>query len=95
MGEVWLTAGITASAISAQGQILPISQFPALYSLLGTIYGGDGRTTFALPALRDVAPNDLSYVICVEGVSPQLIRTLEVRSQTRNPTVSTARPSPE
>jgi len=34
------------------GQILPISQYSALFSLLGTTYGGDGRTTFALPDLR-------------------------------------------
>ena len=34
------------------GQILPIQQYQALYSLLGTTYGGDGRTTFALPDLR-------------------------------------------
>ena len=35
-----------------EGQILPISQNTALFSLLGTTYGGDGRTTFALPDLR-------------------------------------------
>ena len=34
------------------GQILPINQYQSLYSLLGTTYGGDGRTTFALPDLR-------------------------------------------
>ena len=34
------------------GQILPINQNQALFSLLGTTYGGDGRTTFALPDLR-------------------------------------------
>ena len=34
------------------GQILPISQNTALFSLLGTTYGGDGRTTFALPNLQ-------------------------------------------
>lgn len=34
------------------GQILPINQNDALFSLLGTTYGGDGRTTFALPDLR-------------------------------------------
>lgn len=34
------------------GQILPINQNQSLYSLLGTTYGGDGRTTFALPDLR-------------------------------------------
>jgi microcystin-dependent protein len=38
------------------GQILPISQNTALFSLLGTTYGGDGRTTFALPDLEGRAP---------------------------------------
>lgn len=34
------------------GQLLPISQYSALFSILGTTYGGDGRTTFALPDMR-------------------------------------------
>ena len=38
------------------GQILPISQNTALFSLLGTTYGGDGRSTFALPNLQGSAP---------------------------------------
>ena len=38
------------------GQLLPISQNTALFSLLGTTYGGDGRSTFALPDLRGRAP---------------------------------------
>ena len=38
------------------GQLLPISQNTALFSLLGTMYGGDGRTTFALPDLRGRVP---------------------------------------
>lgn len=38
------------------GQILPISQNTALFSLLGTMYGGDGRTTFALPNLMGRVP---------------------------------------
>ncbi|MES2056446.1 MAG: tail fiber protein [Pseudomonadota bacterium] len=38
------------------GQILPISQNTALFSLLGTTYGGNGTSTFALPDLRDRAP---------------------------------------
>lgn len=37
------------------GQILPISQNTALFSLLGTTYGGDGKSTFALPNLQDSA----------------------------------------
>jgi microcystin-dependent protein len=39
-----------------QGQILPISQNTALFSLLGTMYGGDGKTTFALPNLSGRSP---------------------------------------
>jgi microcystin-dependent protein len=38
------------------GQLLPISQNTALFSLLGTTYGGDGITTFALPNLQGFAP---------------------------------------
>ena len=38
------------------GQILPINQNQSLYSLIGTTYGGDGRTSFALPDLRSRTP---------------------------------------
>ena len=38
------------------GQLLPISQNTALFSLLGTIYGGDGKSTFALPNLQGSVP---------------------------------------
>ena len=38
------------------GQLLPISQNTALFSLVGTFYGGDGRTTFALPNMQGSAP---------------------------------------
>jgi microcystin-dependent protein len=41
---------------SCDGQILPINQNQSLFALLGTIYGGDGRTTFALPDLRGRTP---------------------------------------
>ena len=38
------------------GQLLPISQNTALFALLGTFYGGDGKSTFALPDLQDASP---------------------------------------
>lgn len=41
---------------SCDGQILPLSQNTALFSLLGTTYGGDGKSTFALPNLSGRAP---------------------------------------
>jgi len=41
---------------TCDGQLLPINQNQALFSLLGTTYGGDGRVNFALPDLRNRAP---------------------------------------
>ncbi len=41
------------------GQLLPINQNQALFALLGTTYGGDGRVNFALPDLRGRAPNHM------------------------------------
>ena len=54
VGQLGLCAGNFAPAGFALcwGQLLPISSNTALFSLLGTTYGGDGRTTFALPDLR-------------------------------------------
>src|SRR5215208_2126514 len=38
------------------GQLMPLSQNTALFALLGTVYGGDGKSTFALPDLQGSAP---------------------------------------
>lgn len=58
LGQIILFGGNFAPRGWAQcnGQLLPISQNSALFSILGTTYGGDGRTTFALPDLRGRAP---------------------------------------
>lgn len=58
VGEVKMFAGNFAPRGWAfcDGQLLAVSQNNALFSLLGTIYGGDGRTTFALPDLRGRIP---------------------------------------
>jgi microcystin-dependent protein len=58
IGQITIFAGNFAPRGWAfcHGQLLPIAQNTALFSLLGTIYGGDGRTTFALPDLRGRAP---------------------------------------
>jgi microcystin-dependent protein len=45
-----------ANWMRCDGQLLSISQNTALFSLIGTYYGGDGRSTFALPDLRDRMP---------------------------------------
>ena len=58
LGEIKMFAGNFAPQGYAfcNGQLLPIAQNTALFSLLGTTYGGDGQTTFALPDLRGRAP---------------------------------------
>ncbi len=54
IGQIAMFAGNFAPRGWAfcDGQLLPISQYQALFSVIGTIYGGDGRSTFALPDLR-------------------------------------------
>ena len=58
IGSIMLFAGNFAPRGWAfcQGQLLPINQNQALFAILGTTYGGDGRTTFALPDLRGRTP---------------------------------------
>ena len=52
------------------GRLLPIIRYVALYSLIGTTFGGDGLTTFALPDYRGMAPAGSKYRIALEGVFP-------------------------
>ena len=58
IGEIRLFAGNFAPRHweYCHGQMLPISNHSALFSIVGTTYGGDGRTTFALPDLRGRVP---------------------------------------
>jgi len=57
--------------MACTGQQLPIGQWQALFALLGTNFGGDGRTTFGLPNLQGKAPApNLQYYIAVYGVFP-------------------------
>ena len=58
LGEIKMFGGNFAPVGFAlcAGQLLPISQYTALFSILGTTFGGDGITTFGLPDLRGRAP---------------------------------------
>jgi microcystin-dependent protein len=58
VAEIRMFAGNFAPTgwATCDGQLLPISQNTALFSLLGTFYGGDGKSTFALPNLQGNAP---------------------------------------
>lgn len=72
LGEIRIFAGNFAPRGWAlcQGQLLPIAQNDALFSLFGTIYGGDGQTTFALP---DLASRIALHQGAGPGLSPRAI----------------------
>lgn len=57
--------------MACEGQVLSIAENSALFSLLGTTYGGNGTSTFALPDLREAGKRDnVHYCIAVTGVYP-------------------------
>ena len=58
VGEIRMFAGNFAIAgwMFCEGQLLPISEYETLFNLIGTTYGGDGQSTFALPDLRGRLP---------------------------------------
>ena len=58
VGEIRIFAGNFAPAgwMFCEGQLLPISENETLFQLIGTTYGGDGQSTFAVPDLRGRAP---------------------------------------
>lgn len=85
VGEIRMFAGNFAPRGWAycDGQLLAVSQNDALFSLLGTIYGGDGRTTFGLPDMRGRIP---LHTGAGAGLSP---RTIGGRGGTENVTLNT------
>jgi len=99
LGEIKLFAGNFAPRAWAycDGQLLPISQYSALFSILGTTYGGDGRTTFALPDLRGRAaihpgtgPGLSTYTLGQRGGVEQIrLSTANLPSHTHTATSTT------
>lgn len=57
--------------VACKGQLLPINQHQALFSLFGNAFGGDGRTTFAVPSLQGKEPvPGLQYCMAIQGIYP-------------------------
>lgn len=79
IGEIRLFAGNFAPVgwLLCQGQLLPISQYDVLFNLIGTTYGGDGQTTFALPDLSSRIPYHAGagYVLGQQGGVEQVTLT--------------------
>ena len=72
IGTIVLNVSIYYSAgyLPADGRLVPIAAYDGLFTVIGTLYGGDGQTNFALPDLRQAAPNNTQYLVCVSGVFP-------------------------
>ena len=70
LGMIYLFAGNFAPVGYAMcdGQLMPINQNQALFSVLGTTYGGNGTQNFALPKLK--GPDGATYVIAIRGIYP-------------------------
>src|SRR4051812_2840623 len=75
------------------GQLLPINQNQALFSLLGTMYGGNGQTTFALPDLRGCVPIHVGQGITQaqrSGEETHTVNINEMAAHNHVPSASTA-----
>ena len=78
------------------GQLLPINQNQALFSLLGTTYGGDGQTTFALPDLRGRVPMGVSSDFVpgqMSGEERHMLMDSEIPAHVHQAIASSASPS--
>lgn len=72
IGDVFLSVNGYGggNAFPADGRAIPISGNTALFALIGTNFGGDGITNYALPDLRVFAPKGMQYSICAAGIFP-------------------------
>ena len=78
------------------GQLLPINQNQALFSLLGTTYGGDGRVNFALPNLQGRIPNHVGDGFTLGEAGGQTAHTLiisELPAHTHTPLGNKSNPA--
>jgi microcystin-dependent protein len=81
VGEIRIFAGNFAPAgwMFCEGQLLPISQNETLFQLIGTTYGGDGQSTFALPDLRGRLPlhQGNGFILAETGGAEQVTLTTQ------------------
>ena len=81
VGEVRMFAGNFAPAgwMFCEGQLLPISENETLFQLIGTTYGGDGQSTFALPDLRGRLPlhQGNGFILAQTGGAEQITLTVQ------------------
>lgn len=97
IGEIRLFAGNFAPAGWAfcNGQLMSISQNDALFTLIGTTYGGDGQTTFALPDLRGRVPihQGSGFILAERGGVEELTLTIQQIPGHTHPLLASADPA--
>jgi microcystin-dependent protein len=81
VGEIRMFAGNFAPAgwMFCEGQLLPISEYETLFNLIGTTYGGDGQSTFALPDLRGRLPMHMGngFILAETGGAEEITLTVQ------------------
>jgi len=96
VGEIRMFAGNFAPAgwMFCEGQLLPISEYETLFNLIGTTYGGDGQSTFALPDLRGRIPlhQGNSFILAETGGAEEITLTVNQIAAHSHPLLATAAP---
>jgi microcystin-dependent protein len=96
VGEIRMFAGNFAPAgwMFCEGQLLPISENETLFQLIGTTYGGDGESTFALPDLRGRVPihQGNGFILAETGGAEEITLTVNQIPAHSHPFLATLNP---
>jgi microcystin-dependent protein len=94
VGEIRMFAGNFAPAgwMFCEGQLLPISENETLFQLIGTTYGGDGESTFALPDLRGRIPihQGSGFILAETGGAEEITLTVQQIPAHSHPLLATS-----
>jgi microcystin-dependent protein len=97
VGEIRMFAGNFAPAgwMFCEGQLLPISENETLFQLIGTTYGGDGESTFALPDLRGRIPihQGNGFILAETGGAEEITLTVSQIPAHSHPWLASANPA--
>jgi microcystin-dependent protein len=97
VGEIRMFAGNFAPAgwMFCEGQLLPISENETLFQLIGTTYGGDGQSTFALPDLRGRIPihQGNGFILAETGGAEEITLTVSQIPAHSHPLLASSDPA--
>lgn len=97
VGEIRMFAGNFAPAgwMFCEGQLLPISENETLFQLIGTTYGGDGESTFALPDLRGRIPihQGNGFILAETGGAEEITLTVNQIANHSHPMLASTGPA--